>query len=458
MLQNLRETLAVEVKSWLDPATPHDVGIIARAAIALRNNDGGYLVIGFDDETLQPVEDKRPQDHQRVYHQDIIQGIVRRHASEAFEIEVVFVKRAGFEYPVVVVPAGVKTPVAARCDLFDNSFGKKIINEHAVYVRSLDANNTASTTSAKWQDWAGLVERCMDNREADIGRFMRRYVGTSAFPVVASPASPAEQERKRSQDAETACGALMQRGRQRFQEENSARSFTPPDVGYWEVALKIVGTTPEKHSASQSFLNLIGSCNPSLTGWPIWLDSRGFDEKDARPYVFDNAWEAHIISLDGAWTDHLDFWRMEPPSGFYLLRAIDDDIARSPNAPGPRKQLDFSVLIWRVGEAIVVGKRFAEALKFESESTRLHFLFHWNGLRNRTLSSWASPRRLLQSRATRQDDVVAFLEVPQAVADSTLHEYIEIVVKKVFLIFEGYEISSKIVQEIVSELLNRGRS
>jgi hypothetical protein len=203
--------------------------------------------------------------------------------------------------------------------------------------------------------------------------------------------------------------------------------------------------------------NLISSCNPHLTGWPIWLDSSGFLDQESKPYVFDNAWEAHIVSLKGMWDDHLDFWRMEPPGGFYLLRALDDDIAHSNNAPGPKKQLDFGILIWRIAETIIVGKRFAEALKFDSESTRLYFLFHWNGLRNRTLSSWSDPRRMLFSKQTRQDEVEAFVEIPQSAADSALHEYVEAVVSKVFTIFNGYEVSPKVVEAIFSELLNRGR-
>jgi len=105
-----------------------------------------------------------------------------------------------------------------------------------------------------------------------------------------------------------------------------------------------------------------------------------------------------------------------------------------------------------------VGKRFAEALKFDSDATHLYFLFHWSGLRNRTLSSWADPRRRLFSQQTRQDELETFIEDPQSVADSALTEYVEAVVNKVFLIFDGYELSSKVVQDIVSELLNRGRA
>ena len=104
-----------------------------------------------------------------------------------------------------------------------------------------------------------------------------------------------------------------------------------------------------------------------------------------------------------------------------------------------------------------MGKRFAEALKFDSESTRLYFLFHWSGLRDRKLSSWSDPRRIVFSQQARQDEVEAFVEIPQSVADSTLVEHVETIVNKVFLIFNGYEMSPGVVEDIFSELLNRGR-
>ena len=57
------------------------------------------------------------------------------------------------------------------------SDGKPLVKSNTVYgVRSLHANNTPSTTEATWNDWKDLIERCFDNREADIGRFVQRHL------------------------------------------------------------------------------------------------------------------------------------------------------------------------------------------------------------------------------------------------------------------------------------------
>lgn len=72
------ESLSVELKRWIDPDQPEGKAKIARAAIALRNFNGGYLVIGFDNDTLEPDVRNAPNDVKSVFHIDKIQGIVSR--------------------------------------------------------------------------------------------------------------------------------------------------------------------------------------------------------------------------------------------------------------------------------------------------------------------------------------------------------------------------------------------
>ena len=56
------ENLTVEIKRWVDPADPGGAAKIVKAAFALRNRNGGFLVIGFDDTTLQPDLANEPAD------------------------------------------------------------------------------------------------------------------------------------------------------------------------------------------------------------------------------------------------------------------------------------------------------------------------------------------------------------------------------------------------------------
>jgi len=76
------ESLNVEIKRWINPDEPEGAAIIARAALAIRNRNGGFLIVGFDDKTLQPDAGNEPGDVRTSFHIDKIQGIVSRYTSE----------------------------------------------------------------------------------------------------------------------------------------------------------------------------------------------------------------------------------------------------------------------------------------------------------------------------------------------------------------------------------------
>jgi hypothetical protein len=63
------ESLSVEFKRWINPDQPEGIAIIVRAALALRNHGDGYLVIGFDNKTLQPDRNNVLSDVEAVFHE-----------------------------------------------------------------------------------------------------------------------------------------------------------------------------------------------------------------------------------------------------------------------------------------------------------------------------------------------------------------------------------------------------
>jgi hypothetical protein len=69
------EALNVETKNWIDPTSPEGKAKIVRAALALRNSNGGELVIGFNDRTLKPETTAMPTNVEQVLHPDKIQEI-----------------------------------------------------------------------------------------------------------------------------------------------------------------------------------------------------------------------------------------------------------------------------------------------------------------------------------------------------------------------------------------------
>jgi hypothetical protein len=63
--------------------------------LALRNQNGGYLVIGFNDKTGKPDPVPAGVNVRLQYHTDDIQRIITRYASDPFFIETHFQETGG---------------------------------------------------------------------------------------------------------------------------------------------------------------------------------------------------------------------------------------------------------------------------------------------------------------------------------------------------------------------------
>ena len=462
-IQNLvarpNEALNVEVKNWIDPTQPEGQSKIVRAVLALRNRGGGELIIGFNNKTMEP-EPNAPADVRITYHADAIQGLVSRFAHDPFEIEIGYGERGGQLFPVVVVPPGVRIPVASKVDLHSN--GKTLIKRGAVFFRSLHANGVVSSTEARPEDWRDVMEICFNNREADFGAFFRRQLSGVTPDILGElvaqlrgiepsppPVTPCERARLYLNDAEV----------RYFKTAVDDRAAKSPGfdtsflaAGAWNVALFVAGDFP-KQVANSSFLNRIATSNPNYTGWPVWLDSRTFETPEHRPYVRDKAWEAFIIST--TFFHHVDFWRIDPSGYFYLRRTLEDDYQAARKIE-PNKYLDPTLVVYRVAEVIAVGLAFAKALGCAPDRTKLAFAFRWTKLARRIIASWANPMRLTIGQfMARDDEAASCVEVPLETAPTAIAPYVDQATRDLFLQFDGFEMADQVKEHVVSRLLER---
>ena len=387
LVDDPRETLDVELKRWIDPARPEGIAKIAKGCMALRNSNGGFLVIGFMDNGKADLGNA-PADVRASFHIDHIQQIVGKFSSEPFAVEVQFGERDGQAYPDISVPPGVRTPVAAKRDL--TITGKAEIKDHAVYVRSLSSNNKVSSSEFRRGDLDRLVRICFDNREADIGGFVRRHLAAldldrlgPLFTGLTGPKRLSSTDRAKE---------LLDSGRARFRAALGERGVKLPSIGFRESAVVIDGEFPE-FSTTESFLQRLFVAQPQHTGWPAWTDSRQFQSESDRPRVYDEAWETLVVRLESK-VEHLDFWRINPAEGtFYLVTGLSDDLKVPVPKPEPGTQLDFLLQISRVAEVISIALSFARAMECEPSKTALQFTFRWSKLKGRHLTAWVQPQR-----------------------------------------------------------------
>jgi hypothetical protein len=458
LIQNPREAISIELKTWIDPATPEGKAKIAKACMALRNANGGHLLIGFSDQTGAPDPAPHGTDPRADYHQDVIQGIVSAYASERFEVTVSFVERDGQLHPVIAVPTGVRTPVACKSDLPDPNRPKTanqpqgyLLRLDAVYVRSLEANGTVSSTTATWRDHGELTRICMENREADIGAFLSRHLGTGELGALRKVLEDLNPPR-----LENAPIKVLEQGHLHFEQKVRVKLSPEKKFGTWETAMVIVpplqGRLPD-----QGFLDAVTAHNPNLTGWSVWLDTRASPRAEDRPYVLDDAWEAFVVRLDDG-LNHLDFMRFEPTGRFYLLRALEDDIQPKARHIEPMTVLDMNLPILRVAEAMAVGQSIARGLG-AAEDARLEFAFRWTGLANRQLTSWADPRRgflnILGGGTARQNDITTRVSLGVSEPHTRIATLTGNAVSPLFTLFEGRNIDQRTISELVMPLLKR---
>ena len=453
LIGNPSESLNVELKRWIDPSQPAGIEKIVKGVFALRNRNGGFFVVGFDDKTLSPDVANEPSNAKDLFHVDVIQGIISKYASDPFEIAIAWGERDGRQYPIIVAPSGVKVPVAAKRDLKDGS--RTAIRVGAVYFRSLASNGTPSTTEARPSDWAEIVEICFDNREADVGRFIRRHLSaldaSSILKLLgqSAPLTPTLCDRAIK---------LIDNGESHFQQAIQSRNLSADeqtllDHGFWSIGLVI---DPVKADAipTQEFMERLGSSNPRYTGWPVWLDARLMSNVESRPKVTKDAFEYLVVSISEGFSNHVDFARLDPKGEFFLHRLLQDDGV--PSRVTPRKVIDPILMILRVAEAMGVGIAFAKALGWVPDQTTLGFAFRWHKLKGRQLSSWANPFYDIMEGGTAHDDQVeSCVQFSLDTPLSALPQFVDDATKRLFAAFEGATIPRRTIEDFVRRLFER---
>ncbi len=299
------------------------------------------------------------------------------------------------------------------------------------------------------------MEKCFENREADVCLLYRRHLSSASsedlkevfltlFTGGASEASSDDDNLMQFLDSSFS----------RYEIVTGERAVAIPDHGSMEVAVLVDGQTND-FAPNRDFLNLISATNPSYTGWPVWVDSRSFTEETHRPFVFEGIWEAFIASFGQGFSDHLDYWRISPDGKFYLYRALQDDIGAGDRAPQPGTALDFGLVILRAAECMAVAIAFAKAMGCD-ETASIKIAYRWKGLHRRVLSSWANPGRYLSyDRSAYQNEVVTTVDVPVDTAPGALAGYVHQIISKLFEVFDGFELSNEVTDDLVRRLIER---
>ncbi len=220
------ESLSVEFKNWIDLTTPQGIEKLVRAVLSIFNRGGGYFLVGFDDTSSQPLPPPAG-DLDTLYDRESIQQIISRYASAPVEVDTMLVPRTdgSGRFPVICVPTGVKSPVACKRDIGGTKTGDLLF-------RTLQANGIVSTSKARPEDWPDIVQVCFENREADVGGFVRRQLAGLDGSAIRTLMELAGGSVTPESSLQPEANALLDEGRRRSDLRLSGTEFEPLDLAW----------------------------------------------------------------------------------------------------------------------------------------------------------------------------------------------------------------------------------
>lgn len=128
--------------------------------------------------------------------------------------------------------------------------GNNLVKKGTVYFRSLHSNGLVSSAEVQPDDWPEVMQICMDNREADIGRFVRRHLAGPDVATIIEALQPTQSAAAVGPTLSERAGTWLDEGatRRKYAVSRWSGQAHDPDItssdvdtflraGAWEVGL-----------------------------------------------------------------------------------------------------------------------------------------------------------------------------------------------------------------------------
>ena len=430
LISEPREDLSVEYKSWLDLTRKEHKATLAKAAIALTNHGGGFIVIGFAEQGAELYSQACSSNIPEIT-QDAVNAVIRRYATPEFHcrVDCITHPKTGVAHPIITVPGNLTVPVMSMRDC------PKVIDKNRCYIRKPGPRSEEPQTSEEWRE---SLNRCLLAGREDMLEAIRSIV--SGRVESQNPAPNALSALK------TYCNDARERWKKLVVEEpeNSPARFPH---GYYEMGFSLVGAQPANELAEVKNRLAIAR-NILLTGWPPF--SEIYPGWTAEPYKnFVEAWVGRPVYVDAMEREpaHCDFWRVSRDGKLYTIRGYFEDGAELFPAG---KVFDVTLPIWRIAEGLLFASRFAET--FDGVAA-IAIQCRFTGLNGRRLRYINGERFLPNSYVSGTDEIMLTRQVaPQQVRDN-LAEILHSLLLPLYEYFQFFQLPFDLVKEELGKLL-----
>lgn len=429
-----REDLGSEYKDWLDLTKNEHRAIVAKAAIALINHGGGFIILGFADTVTGLQSNTRPAVIPEIT-QDAINASIRRYASPEFHCEMYSVIHpvTKVSHPVIVVPSTMTEPVMSKRDC------PNVIAQNKCYIRKPGPRSEEPQTG---EEWRTLLNRCVRAGRDDMLEAIRSIVsGRIVTPAIL----PSAIEKLR---------AYCTAGNARWRELADTLPVGAPGRfphGYYEMGFSLVNARPTtKLSDLQDRLHHARRIR--LTGWMPFLDMTTPEWSPYPHHDFVEAWVGRPVpSRSDHDASHSDFWRASPAGSLYTIRGYAEDALDS-RPPG--QFFDVTLPVWRIAEGLLFARRLAEDFDdVDAIATWCRF----TGLNRRRLTSVTGTRAGIGDEASVTDEISMETQTTLQQIDDNLVEVIHQLLMPLYERFSFFRLPEVLVEEELSAM-TRGRS
>ena len=426
-----REDLAYEYKDWLDLTLKEHKATLAKAAIALANHGGGYIVIGFAEQG-QTLESRPCPEEIPEITQDSVNAAIRRYAEPEFHCEMYNVPHPNTNvlHPVVIVPSTLTVPVMSRREC------QEVIALNSFYIRKPGPRSEEPRRS---EEWRALINRCVRANQDDMLESIRSIITGSVETPTSIPNA--------LDDLQDYCTLAHGRWEELVSDEPDLSPARFPH-GYYEMAFSLVSATPA-NSLDELQGRLREAGRIDLSGWPPFLHS-----SRQAPYPHEDFVEAWLGEIDrngrrSQQSYFYDFWRASLDGKLYTIRAYFEDELN--NDPGHVFYTSTPVL--RIGEGLLFANRFAETFE-EVDQIAVHCRF--TGIEGRYLASDEpiTPLNTFLHRhyMSRTDEVLLKGQITQQQVQDNLAEFLHPLLQQLYEKFNFFGLSFDLVAKELQRL------
>ena len=422
-----REDLAYEYKDWLNLTNKEHKATLAKAAIALANHGGGYIVIGFEDKGL--ISRLRPEEIPEIT-QDSVNKAIRRYADPEFHCKTYDVQHpdTGVSHPIVAVPNTLTVPVMSKRDC------QGVLVKNRCYIRKPGPRSEQTQTA---EEWRILLNRCV--------RATRDEMLESIRSIITGSVETQDSVPNALDDLQDYCTAARGRWEEKVRNEPDDSPARFPH-GYYEMAFSLVGTTPA-NNLDELKNRLRDAGRIDWSGWPPFLYTLS-----QAPYPHEDFVESWLGQPDHNGRRHResyqhDFWRASPDGKLYTIRGYLEDDGRDNNPPG--RIFHTTLPIWRIGEGLLFANRFAETF---AQVDKIAVYCRFTGLKDRCLAFTRLNTVFSMGYPSSTDEVILTGQITQQQVQDNLAEVLHPLLQRLYEKFNFYELSFDLVAEDLQRL------